>query len=340
MAKALAKGDKLSSHRKILFLSIGIAIFLALVPLLTNRNDLINLMVLIFLYICLAQSWNIIGGYAGQVSLGHAAFFGLGALTTRLLLVWGSPFLLSFITGGLVAVVLALIIGHAALRLRGIYFAIGTLGLAQILKITVGNILPTVADLPSHYIATYHLVARYYLFLTLAVIMVVVVYWISHSKLGLGMVAVREDEEAAKASGVNTFRQKVIALAISTFLAGLTGGAFAFYQVSYYYDLPFDTTWTFGALMITYVGGVGTIVGPIIGSFFYAIFAEVFTRTFPQLHIFIFGILFIAVVLLLPGGLVETASRIRRLIAPKKAEASLPRGTPISKRTKEKNRSH
>jgi branched-chain amino acid transport system permease protein len=312
----------LSSHRKILFLSIGIAIFLALVPLLTGRNDLINLMILIFLYICLAQSWNIIGGYAGQVSLGHAAFFGLGAITTRFLWVSGFPFLVALIVGGLVAVVLALIIGHAALRLRGIYFAIGTLGLAQILRITVGNILPTIAYLPADYIATYHLVPRYYLFLILAVIMVVIAYWMSHSKLGLGMVAVREDEAAAKASGVNTFRQKMIALIISTFLAGLAGGAFAFYQVSYYYDLPFEPTWTFGALMITYVGGVGTIVGPIIGSFFYAIFAEVFTRTFPELHIFIFGILFIVVVLLLPGGLVEIASRFRRLIISKKAEAS------------------
>jgi branched-chain amino acid transport system permease protein len=277
-------------------------------------------MVLIFLYICLAQSWNIIGGYAGQVSLGHAAFFGLGALTTRFLWVWGFPFLVALIVGGLVAVVLALIIGHGALRLRGIYFAIGTLGLAQILMITVGNILPTTADLPADYISTYHLAPRYYLFLALAVIMVVIAYWISHSKLGLGMVAVREDEEAAKASGVNTFRQKMIALIISTFLAGLAGGAFAFYQVSYYYDLPFSPTWTFDALMITYVGGVGTIVGPIIGSFFYAIFEEVFARTFPEFHVFIFGVLFIVVVLLLPGGLVEIASRIRRLITTKKAK--------------------
>jgi branched-chain amino acid transport system permease protein len=322
LAKASAKEDKLSSHRKILFLSIGIAIFLALIPLLTKRNDLINLMVLIFLYICLAQSWNILAGYAGQVSLGHAAFFGLGALTTRFLWVWGSPFLLAFITGGLVAVVFALIIGHSALRLRGIYFAIGTLGLAQILKITVGNILPTVADLPGDYLATYSLIPRYYLFLILAVITVAIVYHISHSKLGLGMVAVREDEEAAKASGVNTFRQKMIALAISSFFAGLAGGAFAFYQVSYYHDLPFSPTWTFDALLITFVGGVGTIVGPIIGAFFYAIFREFFARAFPELHVFIFGIVFILVVLLLPGGLVEMASRIRKLVTAKKAEAS------------------
>jgi len=314
----LVEEEKLSSQRKILFLSIVIGGFLALVPLLTKRNDLINLMILIFLYICLAQSWNILGGYAGQVSLGHAAFFGLGAITTRFLWVWGYPFFLAFLIGGVVAVFFALIIGHPALRLKGIYFAIGTLGLGQILKITIGNVLPTVADLPGDYIATYNLIPRYYLFLILAGITVAVVYWISHSKLGLGMVAVREDEEAAKASGVNTFRQKIIALFISTFFAGLAGGAFAFYHVSYYHDLPFSPTWTFDALLITFVGGVGTIVGPIVGAFFYAIFKELFVRTFPQLHVFIFGVLFIVVVLLLPGGLVEMAGRVRRLVTSKK----------------------
>ena len=310
------------SQRKILFLSIVIAVFLALVPLLTKRNDLINILILIFLYICLAQSWNILGGYAGQVSLGHAAFFGLGAITTRFLWVWGYPFFLAFLIGGVVAVFFALIIGHPALRLKGIYFAIGTLGLGQILKITIGNVLPTVADLPGDYIATYNLIPRYYLFLILAGITVAAVYWISHSKLGLGMVAVREDEEAAKASGVNTFRQKMIALVISTFFAGLAGGAFAFYHVSYYHDLPFSPTWTFDALLITFVGGVGTIVGPVVGAFFYAIFKELFVRTFPQLHVFIFGVLFIVVVLLLPGGLVEMAGRIRRLLTAKKAATS------------------
>jgi branched-chain amino acid transport system permease protein len=138
------------------------------------------------------------------------------------------------------------------------------------------------------------------------------------------MVAVREDEDTARASGVNTFRQKIIALAISTFFAGLTGGTFAFYHVSYYHDLPFNPTWTFDALLITFVGGVGTVVGPIVGAFFYAIFKELFVRTFPALHVFIFGILFIFVVLVLPGGLVEVATRIRKLFITKKAVASHP----------------
>jgi len=312
----------LVNQNKSLIFSVLAVILLALIPLLIKRNDLINLMILIFLFISLAQSWNILAGYAGQVSLGHAAFFGLGAITTRFLWVWGTPFFLAFLTGGIVAVVFSLIIGHPALRLKGIYFAIGTLGLGQILKVTIGNILPTVADLPGDYIATYSLIPRYYLCLVLTIIIVAVVYFISNSRLGLGMIAVREDEDTAKASGVNTFRQKIVALAISSFFAGLTGGAFAFYHVSYYHDLPFNPTWTFDALLITFVGGVGTIVGPIIGAFFYAIFKELFVRTFPALHVFIFGILFIFVVLVLPGGLVEVATRIRKLFITKKAVAS------------------
>ena len=307
------------ANRKALFSSIVVAVIFALVPLFTKRNDFINSMVLIFLYVTLAQSWNILAGYAGQVSLGHAAFFGLGAIATRFLWVWGTPFLLAFLAGGVVAVIFALIVGHPALRLKGVYFAIGTLGLAQILKITVGNILPTVADLPAAYVATYNLVPRYYLCLILAVITVAVVYLLSRAKVGLGMMAVREDEEAAKAAGVNTFKQKIIAFAVSSFFAGLAGGAFAFYQVSYYHDLPFSPIWTFDALLITFVGGVGTIVGPVIGAFFYVVFQELFVRTFPQLHVFVFGVLFILVILLLPGGLVEMAARIRGLTTARKS---------------------
>ncbi len=318
----------MNACRKALFLGIVIALIFALVPLFTKRNDLINTLVLIFLYVTLAQSWNIIAGYTGHVSLGHAAFFGLGAIATRFLWVWGTPFLLAFLAGGIVAVIFALIIGHPALRLKGIYFAIGTLACAQILKITVGNVLPTVADLPTAYVATYSLVPRYYLCLILAVITVAVVSLLSRSKVGLGMMAVREDEEAARAAGINTFKQKVIAFAISSFFAGLAGGAFAFYQVSYYHDLPFSPIWTFDALLITFVGGVGTIVGPIVGAFFYVVYQELFVRTFPQLHVFVFGVLFILVILLLPGGLVEMATRIRGLIAAKTSGLDSPAGSP------------
>ena len=107
---------------------------LAPLPLLTRRDDVLNFVLLILLSITLAQSWNIIAGYAGQVNLGHAAFFGLGALTARTLWIAGTPILLAMGAGALVAVALALLIGAAAFRLRGAYFAIGTLALGEILR--------------------------------------------------------------------------------------------------------------------------------------------------------------------------------------------------------------
>ncbi len=123
-----------------------------------EKDNLINLVILIFLYITLASSWNILGGYTGQTSLGHAAFFGLGSLVTRLLWTGGFPLFRSLLAGGVLAVLFALLIGVPAFRLKGVYFAIGTLALAQILNITVGNVFPTISALPvedAGYLSTY-----------------------------------------------------------------------------------------------------------------------------------------------------------------------------------------
>ena len=119
-------------------------IILACLPLVIEKDSIINLLILIFLYIILASSWNILGGYTGQTSLGHAAFFGLGSLATRLLWIKGFPIIPSILAGGLLAVAFALLIGAPAFRLKGVYFAIGTLALAQILNVTVGNIFPEI----------------------------------------------------------------------------------------------------------------------------------------------------------------------------------------------------
>jgi branched-chain amino acid transport system permease protein len=122
---------------------------LALLPLLVTRNDVLNFVLLGLLSITLAQSWNVIAGYAGQVNLGHAAFFGLGALTARTLWIGGAPVVLAMAAGAAVAAAFALLIGAAAFRLRGAYFAIGTLALGEILRATVGNVLPEISTLPA-----------------------------------------------------------------------------------------------------------------------------------------------------------------------------------------------
>jgi branched-chain amino acid transport system permease protein len=302
---------------KLLLGGILLAVGFATLPVFTARNDLLNLGVQIFLAIALGQSWNLLGGYAGQINLGHAAFFGLGALATRILWVGGVPLLFALGAGAAVATAFGVLIGGPAFRLRGAYFAIGTLALAEILRITVGNVMPEISTIRVAELASYNILPRYYLTLVIAVLCVAVVAVLVPSRVGLGIQAVREDEAAAEASGVGTFGHKLLALAISTALVGLTGGAFAYYHVSYYPQHGFSPAWTFDAVLISFIGGVGTIHGPVLGALFYVILKEVLAVRLVELHLLVFGVLFILVVLFLPGGLVEAWSRAQRLIAGK-----------------------
>ena len=284
---------------------------LAALPLVVRRDDVLNFLFLVLLSITLAQSWNIVAGYAGQVNLGHAAFFGLGALTTRTLWSAGTPVLAGMAAGAVVAALFALLIGAAAFRLRGAYFAIGTLALGEILRITVGNVLAEVSTLPAPTIAGYRLANRYYLALGLAAVAVLAVAALGSSRLGLGMQAIREDEDAAEASGVGALKLKLLALVLSTALAGLAGGLFAYYHISYYPAHPFSPHWTFDSLLITFIGGVGTVHGPVLGALFYVFLREYLAIRWVDFHLLIFGALFVAIVLLLPGGLVEAVARLR-----------------------------
>ena len=286
-----------------------------MVPQVTTRSDILNLLFLIFLYISLGQSWNILAGFAGQVSLGHAALFGLGALVMRTLWTSGIPLPIALVACGLVPALGALIIGVPTFRLRGAYFSIGTLAIAEVLRITVGNTLPLVSTLPVDMLATYDLSARYYLALAVAVATMLATLLLYHSRFSLGILAIREDEDAAQASGVRALPHKLGALAVSSLFAGLAGGTYAFYQVSYYPSAPFQPSWTFDALLITFVGGVGTLIGPLLGAVFYIVVRERLAVMIVNLHPIIFGLLFILVVLAFPGGLVDIWTRFRRLIS-------------------------
>jgi branched-chain amino acid transport system permease protein len=301
---------------------VAAVVAMAALPALTSRADLLNIGLLVLLNIALAQSWNILGGLAGQINLGHAAFFGLGALVTRALWVSGVNAYAGLAAGGTAALLAGLAVGVPAFRLRGAYFAIGTLALAEILRITVANVLPEVSTLPASFIAAYRLSKPYYLALALAVLSVGIFRIVERSRLGLGLQALRDDEDAAEATGVDTLRHKIAALILSTTLAGLAGGVFALYHVSYYPQLAFSPTWTFDALLITFIGGVGTLSGPVIGAVFYVIVKDVLATTLVEVHLLIFGVLFVAVVMLLPGGLVEATSSVRRLVRARGAGAS------------------
>lgn len=293
-----------------------ILILLILVPLITTRNDVLTWFSLTLQYIVLSQSWNIIGGYAGQINLGHAAFFGAGALTTRYLWISGLSLPLALLAGALVATSFALIIGVPAFRLRGIYFVIATLVVSQILSLIFETLLPRANVLPMKLLDTYSLIPRYYLSLFIAVLTVATVYWISRSKLGLGMMAVRDDEDAARTSGVDILKYKLVAFAISTFLAGLAGGVYAYYSSACKAGYLFEPVWTFDAVIIVFVGGVGTVLGPIIGSVFFVLLKQLLSVYLPGgIHVLVYGVLFIVVVLFFPEGLTDVIKRYRKLIA-------------------------
>ena len=298
---------------RVLALAVALVALAVLPPLTDNRADILNLFFLILLYITLGQSWNVLGGFTGQVNLGHAAFFGIGVMAARQLWLVGHwPYPLAFLVGGLAATVFALVIGVPTFRLRGAYFSIGTLGLAEALRITVSNVFPNINALPAQITEEYDIVSHYYLALGLAAVAVLVAFVSITSRMGLGWMAVREDEEAARATGVSPLTHKLAALVVSSFLAGLAGATFALHQASFYAQFAFEPTWTFDAVLITFIGGVGTVIGPVIGAIFYIVVREELAVSFTQFHHIIFGILFILIVLLLPGGLVDIWSRVRR----------------------------
>ncbi len=277
----------------------------ALLPAITGSRALLSWTLLVLLYIALAQSWNVLGGFGGQVNLGHAALFGIGALTTRLWWTHGAPIAWALPAGTALAAVTGVAIGAPVLRLRGPYFAIGTLAVAEILRITAGNVLPDIAALPPQALAAYTLAPRYYLALGLAALTTAVAVWIAHSRFGRGLAAVREDEDVAESIGVNAYGHTLAAFVLSSALAGAAGGVFAYYHVGFYPSFAFSPLWTFDPLLIVYLGGVGTVAGPIVGAVVFLALREALALRLGELHLLIFGVLFIAIVVALPGGIVQ-----------------------------------
>ena len=282
----------------------------ALLPLLTANRAVLTWGFLVLLYAALAQSWNLLGGFGGQINLGYAAFFGLGALVTRMLWLGGTPLAAALGAGALSATAMGVVVGVPAFRLRGPYFAIGTLAVAEILRITVDNALPELTSLPPAALASYTLIPRYYLALGLAVLVTAAVWWLSQSRFGYGIVAIREDEGVAEAIGVHAFRHKLLAFTLSSLFAGMAGGVFAFYHVSFYPSFVFSPLWTFDVVLITFLGGLGTVWGPPVGAVFFLLLREALALRLGELHLLVFGVLFIAVVIGLPGGFMEAARAV------------------------------
>jgi branched-chain amino acid transport system permease protein len=293
-------------------LSIG---FIILPLIFQLHSNIMNLLILMFVYITLAQSFNVIGGMALQFHMGIAAFFGTSAFVTHILWQQGIPIYLAFLAGTLASMVLSVIIGLPTLRLKGMFFAIGTIALAETMRIVVSNVWPLTIYMPVSVSANFTFPPRYYFALIIAVFACVVIAAIKQSKLGLALVSLGDDQDAAQVSGINLFKYKIIALVISSMLAGLAGGVYCYFRVNINPGYLFVPLWSFEPIVATAIGGMGTLVGPIIGSFILVILSDIFALVLGEAHLIIFGILFILVVLYYPYGIIGSFYKIQILFS-------------------------
>jgi branched-chain amino acid transport system permease protein len=308
-----------------------VLLIMVLVPMFVNLGTgIMNQLVTLFIYMLLAQSWNLIGGYTGQINLGIAAFFGCSVMVTHFVWVAGVPIIPAVLVGSISTLILAVIIGIPTLRLKGMYFAVGTLALAQALQVILQNIFNRSIAAPGNYVQAYNINLRYYLGLAAVVIVMAGVYYIRRSKLGLAMVSIRDDEQAAQVTGVNTFKYKVISLLISASIAGLAGGLYAYFRLFFYYtsDL-FGLAWTFSAVMAVIIGGGGTLLGPVLGSIFLVILGYIFSLTLGQANLIVFGFLFIVVMLFMPQGFMGGADLLRPWLSRLRKKIYAAKASPI-----------
>ncbi len=281
-----------------------ILIVLAIYPIKGTGYG-VRFMLQLFMWIALAQSWNLISGLTGYVSFGHIAFFGMGAYTAGILIVkLGWPWLWASLAGGVGAVVLALVIGWPCLRLKGPYFAIAMLGLNEVLRVAVSYFEGLTGggsglSLP----ALYASVPIYYAMGLVALAVTGLAYVIVTSRFGLRLMTIREDEVAAEAMGINTFRYKLYAFLLSAVGPGIVGGLAARDQ-SYIEPISvFPLIMTITMIVMVLFGGKGTIWGPVLGAVLLFTLQEMIWARFIYLHQLLFGAIIITVVLLMPRGI-------------------------------------
>ena len=319
-------------NRALPWIAVVVVAALALVPFLPGAVDAyaFSFLFFVFLYAIMAQSWNLVAGFGGQISLGSHAFFGLGAYTTAILwsgnYLWGSLYdshpgiyyfdPVTMALGGVVAAVAAAIIGFPLLsKLRGDYFALGTLGFGEIVKVLfvnggdfTGGAFGIVA--PASTFDT--LRPHYWVALGLMVATALAIRTLMRSRYGLALIAVRDDEMAASANGIDVLKVKVAAFAGSAFIAGIAGSLYTYYIFHVGPDSVFDLDWMLLPLMMTVVGGTGTVLGPILGALvMYAVF-DLAKIVVPDYHPVISGLTIILAMLFLPKGLMRSfAGRAR-----------------------------
>ena len=283
-----------------------------LFPVFVRNRHLLHVLIVIFVYATLVQSWNLPGGYTGYTSFGHVLFFGIGGYTTAMLVVLLSvPAVVTYLIAGVLSSLVALIFGYVSLRLRGPYFAIATLALATIGRYVFLNVVifggaegvlmpmsplsPDIEKIPYYYGA-----------LLVASATTLTVYLIIKTRLGLGMMAIRENEDKAAGAGINTTKHKVVSFIISAFFPGVIGGLYASYLEYINPDSCFNILYSANILLMAILGGIGTITGPILGSSVVVVLSETFSLVVGhQGRLILFGLILTLVAIYLPGGLLS-----------------------------------
>ena len=299
-----------------------ILLFIALVlPMIGLSSYIMHVLILVIMWSVIGMAWNILGGYCGQVSFGHAAFFGMGAYTAGLLylhLGWSAWW-------GVVAAIpvlaaTSLIIGYICLRLRGAYFALATLALGEVLRVTAENLVKVTQGDLGIMLRQRTWVEKtwyYYIILLAAIGVFLLVRRVIESKWGYYFVAIREDQDAAESMGIDTTLYKTVALCLSGTLTGIAGAFYTNYMgyidptvVFPLYDISIVT------VMVVMVGGVATYLGPVIGAVIMVFLAEVI-RSMPGIgaaHQTLFGILLIFIIIYLPNGIAGDYQKLLRFL--------------------------
>ncbi len=292
-------------------------LFLIAFPRLFTVQYYQHLAFLTLLYAATAVSWNIIGGYTGYISLGHSAFFGLGAYVVALTAQhfgW-NPFA-SAPVAGFVAAFVGIIIGWITLRTRGRTFVVVTIALVFITQVIAinwrsftGGMTGLQLPLPPYSVETIK-IPFYYAALILLCFSVWLSWRIKNSKFGLGLIAIREDEDKAESVGVSTTLYKVLAFSISVYLVAVAGGIYAYYQTFIDPVIAFNLFTGVQMIQMTILGGKGTIWGPVLGAFIMQPVGDFVLFQFgsDQIHIAVFGIFLLLLIVFLPQGILPTVS--------------------------------
>ena len=273
-----------------------------------------HVLIVSLFYVMMASSWNLLAGYTGQVSFGHAAMAGIGAYTSGILAVKaGIDPWIGVCAGTAIAALLGLGLGALCLKMGGIYLSLTTLAFSQILHIVIVNEYDvtrgTMGLQVPGLMAEYSKIAYYYIMLAAAVLMLTILYRMIHSNLGLNFRAVQNDEVAAKSVGVKVLQVRVLAFTVASAMAGFAGGLYGHYLLLITPEIP-SLDLQFNVLAMTVIGGMGSFIGPVIGAFALNILAEKI-RDYGEYHVLVFGLVALVVARFAPNGLLGLWRRFR-----------------------------